>query len=373
MNTEIARTEQTFINEIKTIIQNGQSQAYRAINSAMVETYWNLGKRIVEQEQQGEERAEYGAGLLKRLSAELTKEFGHGFSARSIRQYRQFYQMFSDSSIWRTPFAKLQSSDNKSDTIVRTVFAQSWQPHFQNLTWSHIQRIMRVSNPEARAYYLKEAAENTWSVRTLDRNISTLYYQRLLSSQVKEPVIAEMQEKTKEYQHDPLDFIKNPAVLNFLQLPPNMGYTESELERAIINQMQQFLLELGKGFAFVDRQKLIRTETSDFYIDLVFYNYILKCFVLIELKTNKITHQDIGQLDMYVRMYDDLERGEGDNPTIGILLCTETDQVIAKYSVLNESKHVFATKYMDYLPTEEELQREIERQKAIYLQEKNNK
>ncbi|MDR0832879.1 MAG: PDDEXK nuclease domain-containing protein [Candidatus Symbiothrix sp.] len=370
MHTAIAQTEQTFINEVKTIIQNGQSQAYRAINSAMVETYWNLGKRIVEQEQQGEERAEYGAGLLKRLSAALTKEFGQGFSERSIRQYRQFYQMFSDSSIRRTPFAELQNTDNQPNTIVRTLFAQSWQPHFQHLTWSHIQRIMRVSNPEARAYYMKESAENTWSVRTLDRNISTLYYQRLLSSQVKEPVIAEMQEKTKELQNDPLEFIKNPTVMEFLRLPANTGYTESELEHAIIDQMQRFLLELGKGFAFVDRQKLIRTETSDFYIDLVFYNYILKCFVIIELKTNKITHQDIGQLDMYVRMYDDLERREGDNSTIGILLCTETDQVIAKYSVLNENKQVFATKYMDYLPTEEELQREIERQKEIYLQQK---
>ncbi|GHT02856.1 hypothetical protein AGMMS49525_07000 [Bacteroidia bacterium] len=383
MKTEIARTEQTFINEIKTIIQNGQSQAYRAINSAMVETYWNLGKRIVEQEQEGKERADYGSFLIKNLSDVLTKEFGRGYSSPNLKLFRQFFLTFTEDAKYYALCNKLQSTENqlieKGYTVCsqfeksRTLCGQFDNSVFNRLSWSHIRRIMHVPNPEARDYYLREAAENTWSVRTLDRNISTLYYQRLLSSQVKEPVIAEMQEKTKEYQHDPLDFIKNPAVLNFLQLPPNMGYTESELERAIINQMQQFLLELGKGFAFVDRQKLIRTETSNFYIDLVFYNYILKCFVLIELKTNKITHQDIGQLDMYVRMYDDLERGESDNPTIGILLCTETDQVIAKYSVLNESKHVFATKYMDYLPTEEELQREIERQKAIYLQEKNNK
>jgi predicted nuclease of restriction endonuclease-like (RecB) superfamily len=320
MNAEILKTEQTFINEIKTIIQQGQSKAYRAINSAMVETYWNLGKRIVEQEQQGKERADYGSFLIENLSKILTTEFGKGFSKRSLFQYRQFYQMFSEIEIPRTLLAELESTDYKTNAIVRTVFAQSRQPIFQKLTWSHIQRIMRVSNPDARDYYLRETAENTWSVRTLDRNISTLYYERLLSSQIQEPVFAEMQEKTKDFQDDALRFIKNPTVLEFLGLPENKSYTESELEHTIIDQMQRFLLELGKGFAFVDRQKLIRTEISDFYIDLVFYNYILKCFVLVELKTNKITHQDIGQLDMYVRMYDDLNRGKDDNPTIGILL-----------------------------------------------------
>jgi predicted nuclease of restriction endonuclease-like (RecB) superfamily len=224
---------------------------------------------------------------------------------------------------------------------------------------------MRVENKEAQKYYLQEAAENHWSVRTLDRNISTLYYHRLLSSQIKEPVVEEMLEKTKDFQQDKFDFIKNPAVLEFLGLPNNTGYTESTLERSIINEMQKFLLELGKGFAFVDRQQLIRTETGEFYIDLIFYNYILKCFVLIELKTHKITHQDIGQLDMYVRMYDDLKRGKDDNPTIGILLCTETDKTIARYSVLNENRQLFATKYLSYLPTEEELAAEIERQKIV--------
>ena len=214
-------------------------------------------------------------------------------------------------------------------------------------------------------YYLTEAAANNWSVRTLDRNISTLYYQRLLSSQKKDLVIAEMKEKTQDFQHDKLEFIKNPTVLEFLGLPDNSGYIEAELEKAIIDHIQQFLLELGKGFAFVSRQQHIQTETAEFYIDLVFYNYILKCFVLIELKTNKITHQDIGQLDMYVRMFDDLKKREGDNPTIGILLCTETDKTIAKYSVLNESKQLFTAKYMPYLPTEEELIIEIERQKEI--------
>jgi predicted nuclease of restriction endonuclease-like (RecB) superfamily len=224
---------------------------------------------------------------------------------------------------------------------------------------------MRLSDKNAMQYYLTEAAANNWSVRTLDRNISTLYYQRLLSSQKKDLVIAEMQEKTADFQQDKLEFIKNPAVLEFLGLPNNSGYIEAELEKAIIDHIQQFLLELGKGFAFVSRQQHIQTETAEFYIDLVFYNFILKCFVLIELKTNKITHQDIGQLDMYVRMFDDLKKRDGDNPTIGILLCTETDKTIAKYSVLNESKQLFTAKYMPYLPTEEELIIEIERQKEI--------
>jgi predicted nuclease of restriction endonuclease-like (RecB) superfamily len=225
---------------------------------------------------------------------------------------------------------------------------------------------MRVENKDAQKYYLKETAENNWSVRTLDRNISTLYYNRLLSSQIKEPVIKEMQEKTTEFQQDKMEFIKNPAVLEFLGLPDNKGYTEPDLEQAIINEMKKFLLELGKGFAFVERKQHMRTETQDFYIDLVFYNYMLKCFVIVELKTHKITHQDIGQLDMYVRMYDDLKRTKEDNPTIGILLCTETDKTIAKYSVLNENKQLFANKYLSYLPTEEELAAEIERQKALF-------
>ena len=233
------------------------------------------------------------------------------------------------------------------------------------LNWSHIRLIMRVESKDAQKYYIKEAVENHWSARTLDRNISTQYYHRLLASQVKKPVITEMKKKTKKYQLEKLEFIKNPTVLEFLGLPDNTGYKEGILEQAIINQMQKFLLELGKGFAFVERQQYIRTETQDFYIDLVFYNYILKCFVLIELKTHKITHQDIGQLDMYVRMYDELKKTPGDNPTIGILLCTETDNTIARYSVLKESKQLFASKYMSYLPTEEELCTAIEREKEI--------
>lgn len=333
-----------YINEIKKILKNARQKAYTAVNSAMVEAYWEIGRRIVEEEQNGKERAEYGKEILQNLSKELTEEFGKGYSYRTLREIRQFYLMFSDFEKWRTVSAKL--------------------------TWSHFQKVLRVSDEKARIFYLTEAAENMWSVRTLDRNISTLYYDRIVASIDKKTVEDEMKDKTKKLQAE--DFIKNPVVLEFLDLPTNMSYTENELEKALTDDIQKFMMELGKGFAFVERQQHIRTENSDFYIDLVFYNYILKCFVIVELKTGKLTHQDIGQLDMYVRMYDDLKKQENDNPTIGLLLCTETDRTIIKYSVLNDNKNLFASKYVNYLPSEEELINEIERQKTLFESKKNN-
>jgi len=308
----------------------------------------------VEEEQNGEDRAAYGKEILKTLAAELSDEFGKGFSVTNLQNFRKFYLMFSDWQIEQT------ASVDFPRQIRQTVSVK--------LSWSHFERLIRVEDKQARAYYLKEATEQSWSVRTLDRNISTLYYQRLISSQKKELVKQEMEDNTASFQQNPDDFIKSPAVLDFLKLPTNKAYTEQELEQALIDNLQQFLLELGKGFSFVARQKHIRTETADFFIDLVFYNYMLKCFVIVELKTHKLTHQDIGQLDMYVRMYDDLERPKGDNPTIGILLCTETDSTIVKYSVLRESRQLFSTKYLPYLPTEEELAAEIEREKLIIKQ-----
>ena len=330
----------SYLLEIKQILSNARQKAYTAVNSAMVEAYWKIGERIVLEEQNGADRAAYGKEIIKNLSLELTNEFGAGFGERNIRNFRQFYLMFQDLEIWKSVISKL--------------------------TWTHIQRTLKISNDKARLYYLKEAAENNWSVRTLDRNISTLYYDRLLASQDQSIVKAEMLEKSVPLQAS--DLIKSPTVLEFLNLPTNLAYTEAELEKALIDNLQQFMLELGKGFAFVARQQCIRTETSDFFIDLVFYNYILKCFVIVELKTEKLTHQDIGQLDMYVRMYDDLQKRPDDNPTIGLLLCTETDSVVAKYSVLNDSLQLFASKYMAYLPSEEELVREIENQKMIFEQ-----
>ena len=327
-----------YINEIKKILKNARQKAYTAVNSAMVEAYWKIGRRIVEEEQSGRERAEYGKEIIKNLSKELTEEFGKGFGERNIRNIRQFYVLFSDYEKWKSLISKL--------------------------TWTHIQKVLRVSDEKARIFYLTEAAENMWSVRTLDRNISTLYYNRIVASIDKKTVEDEMKEKTKKLQAK--EFIKNPVVLEFLDLPTSMSYTENELEKALIDDIQKFMMELGKGFAFVERQQHIRTENSDFYIDLVFYNYILKCFVIVELKTEKLTHQDIGQLDMYVRMYDDLKKQENDNPTIGLLLCTDTDSTVIKYSVLNDNKNLFASKYVNYLPSEEELINEIERQKILF-------
>lgn len=335
-----------FIKDIKQLLFSARTKAYQAINSAMIDVYCEIGKRIVEEEQGGEQRAAYGKEIIKKLSVELTNDFGKGFSQRNIRNFRQFFLVFPDFENWKTVSAKLN--------------------------WSHFQLVLKLTDPKARLYYLKEAAENTWSVRTLDRHISTMYYQRLLSTQSeKTPVKKEV---SNEGPFDANDFIKNPTVLEFLNLPSGMSYTEGTFEKALIDNLQKFILELGKGFAFVERQQHIKTETADFYIDLVFYNFLMKCFVIIELKTDKIKHQDIGQLDMYVRMYDDLKKGKDDNSTIGILLCTETDHTIAKYSVLNSNDQLFATKYLPYLPTEQELIEEIERERLQFklLNEKNN-
>jgi predicted nuclease of restriction endonuclease-like (RecB) superfamily len=356
----------SYILEIKQILANARQKAYAAVNTAMVEAYWLIGRRIVEEEQQGANRAAYGKEIVKKLSQELSNEFGRGFSERSLREFRQFYQNIPD----LFEINSIATSETSPENKWRTPFAISvnpiWRTAFAKLHWSHYQRVLRVSDEKARMYYLTEAAEQNWSISTLDRNISTLYYQRLISSQKKEIVEQEMREKTAKFVNRPDDFIKNPTVLEFLNLPSNKAYTERELEQLLIDNIQQFLLELGKGFSFVARQKHIRTETKDYFIELVFYNYILKCFVLVDLKTHELTHEDVGKLDMYVRMYDDLERTQGDNPTVGILLCTETDSTIAKYSVLNENKQLFANKYLPYLPTEEELVAEIEREKLNF-------
>ena len=356
-----AKRSSPLLSDIREIVSQARNRAYSAVNTAMVHAYWLIGRRIVEEEQNGQERAKYGQQIITTLSKELTAEFGKGFSERTLREFRQFHLIFQDDEIRRTLCANSFSS---TDQVIQSEMNDEiWHALFTQLSWSHIRLIMRLANADARAYYIKETAANNWSVRTLDRNISTLYYERLLKSPNQEPVQQEMLEKTKALQHDKYEFIKNPAVLEFLNLPTNKGYTEQQLEEALLENLQQFLLELGKGYAFVERQKLIRTETREYYIDLVFYNYILKCFVLVDLKIHRITHQDVGQMDMYVRMFDDRERSQGDNPTLGIVLCTETDQDIARYSILKGNEQIFASKYKLCLPTEEELRIEIEREK----------
>jgi predicted nuclease of restriction endonuclease-like (RecB) superfamily len=322
--------------DVLAILKTARQKTYAAINTEMVQAYWLMGKRIVQEEQNGAQKATYGEAILKTLSKALTAELGKGFSYANLRNFRQFYLTYPDTEICYAVRSKL--------------------------TWTHHRLIMRVENPDARNYYLQECAEQNWSSRILERNINTFYYQRLLSSQNKQEALTDSKSLEKA---NIIDFIKDPYVFEFLNIPEPINATESQIEAALIQNLQQFLLELGKGFSFVGRQYRISTETSHFYIDLVFYNYVLKCFVLFDLKTTKLSHQDTGQMDMYIRLFDDLKKQTNDNPTIGIILCTQKDETVVKYSFLNDSQQLFATKYMPFLPTEAELIAEIERERLV--------
>lgn len=337
-----SRNTDSLLSDVRTIVEQGLQTAYRGVNTVMVSTYWQVGRRIVEEEQQGEKRAEYGKQIITLLADHLSKTYSKGFTARDLRSYRQFYLSFIDLEIWHS--------------------------RVPNLSWTHFRTMLRVTDDDARYWYMHEASREMWSVRTLDRNIASQYYYRLLQSPKKEEVIAEMQQLTAPLQ-DPRELIKSPVVAEFLGLPSNAAFTETELERAIIHHLKDFLLEMGKGFAFVAEQQHIRTEQNDYFIDLVFYNYLLKSFVLIDLKTNRLSYQDVGQMDMYLQMYDELKRTEGDNPTVGIILCSETDGDVVRYSTLAKNDQLFAAKYLTYLPTEEQLRREIEQQKLLFEQQ----
>jgi len=321
------------------IIETGRKAAYSSVDSIAIATYWHLGRRIVEEEQHGERRAKYGTRLIANLADKLMPMYGCNYSKRNLDYYRQFYLCFNDYEIVNT--------------------------RVHNLKWSHFKRLLSVDDPKARLWYAEEASSQMWGVRTLSRNIETQYYGRRMACYREDKALPTPQME----REDPLEYIKNPVVAEFLGFKRNTKYSETQLEQALIDNLEKFILELGRGFAFVERQQHITTDTADFYIDLVFYNFKIKRFVLFELKTHKLTHQDVGQLDMYVRMYDDLVKGKDDNATIGILLCTETDNTIAKYSVLHDSDQLFATKYMAYMPTEEELRREIETQKRFFLEQ----
>jgi predicted nuclease of restriction endonuclease-like (RecB) superfamily len=314
------------------ILHKARTNACQVINFSMVQAYWETGRLIVENEQAGNRRASYGKAVIKELSKKLTKEFGPGFGEQALRNYRQFFLTFPIRASLR-----------------------------RELTWTHYRLLIRVLKPEKRNWYLEEAATQQWKVRTLERNINSFYYDRLLSSPDKKSIRQEMAAPPMQ----PREILKDPLVLEFLDLPTNINYKEKDLEKAIIGHIQHFMLELGKGFAFIGRQQHVRTDDTDFFIDLVFYNYLLKCFVLIDLKMDKLTHQDIGQMDMYVRMYEDLKRGPGDNPTIGIILCSEKDKAIVKYSVLQENRQLFATMYILFMPTEEELKQLVETDRNI--------
>ena len=360
------------VNDLRSIVSKARSKAFAAVNYSLVERNWRIGQRIVEQEQNGASRAEYGKHVIEVASAALTEEFGKGFSYTNIANYKRFYLTFNNLQILQTV------SEEFNNPIQQTLPAKSSAPHKEDkaesaqaelrlLPWSHYERLIRVEDKQAREWYAKEAFEQGWSFRTLNRNINTLYYERLLMSKKKQPVVNEMQDKTKAYQQDKLEYIKSPVVLEFLGLPEDTSLAESKLETAIINNLEKFLMEMGKGYALVARQQHIRTEENDYYIDLVFYNYLIKSFILVDLKVNRITYQDVGQMDMYLQMYDKMKKGPDDNPTIGIILCTETDSDVARYSTLAKNDQMFAAKYKLYLPDKEDLRREIERQKELYL------
>lgn len=331
--------EKIIFQEIKEILQEAKNKVYKVANNAMVEAYWNIGRVIVEK-QGGKDKAEYGTALLKNLSKEMTKEFGKGFTLTNLKYMRQFYLTFP-------------KSHALSD----------------QLSWTHYRLLMRVENENARNFYLEESIKENWSTRQLERQITTLFYERILSSKNKNKVAQEIY-KLEPQKKQPEDIIKDPYVLEFLGLPENMDFLEKNLEQALIDHLQKFLLELGRGFSFVARQKRITFDGRHFYIDLVFYNYILKCFVLIDLKVGDLTHQDLGQMQMYVHYFEDEMMTEGDNPPIGIVLCADKSESVVKYTLPKGEKQIFASKYMVYLPTEEELLSEVKKEYNILKQEK---
>jgi len=356
-----------FISDIKAIVYTAKQTAYQAADTYQVVSNWLVGRRIVEQEQHGQERAQYGKHIVELASETLTAEFGKGYSIVNIKSFRKFYLTFSDLLIGQTPSAQSENGlPIKGQTVSAELELSKMLP--SNLSWSHYERLMRIKNEDERDWYMREAAQENWGVRTLNRNIGSQYYYRLLQTPESKrgEVIDEMQRLTADYQKDRHKFLRNPVVAEFLGFSQDAAYSETNLESAIIDHLQKFILELGKGFAFVARQQRIKTDMGEYYIDLVFYNYILKCFLLIDLKSSQISYEDVGQMDMYIRMYDELKCSEGDNPTIGLLLCSETSKDLARYSILKDSKQLYAAKYLTYLPTKEELTAEIERQKEIF-------
>lgn len=327
------------LDNVCALIRQGRQQAVRAIDAVQVQTYWEIGRHIVEFEQGGANRAEYGKGLVRQLAQALTSEFGKGFDASNLWHMRSFFLAFP-----------------KIDALRR------------ELSWTHYRTLLRVEDEVARQWYMNEAATQNWPTRALERQIGTLYYDRLLGSSDRKAVEIEAEQNIASLSPNPRDFVRDPVMLEFLGLPGAGKLLENELEQALLVHLQEFLLELGKGFAFVARQQRLSTETKDFFVDLVFYNYLLKCFVLFDLKSGELTHQDIGQMDMYVRMMDDLRRGPDDNPSVGIILCTHKDVSVVRYSVLHENQQLFASKYKLVLPSEDELRAELDRERAL-LQE----
>ncbi len=402
-NFIIDQDDTSFVGDLKVIVGSALEYSYRAANLMQIVSNWLVGWRIVEQEQHGSKRAKYGKHVIELASKTLTEEFGNGYSETALRRFRKFYLEFSNLQviqavpkqfieqlaqiqpplvakseknnlmIQQMPFAELETT-NPSIQPPTLAESRTAIPLYPQLSWMHYERLMRVSDLNARQWYMEEAASQQWDYRTLKRNIDTQYYYRLMQTpDAKKPtVVNEMLQLTADYQKEKSAFVKNPMLVEFLGLNQDTSLTETDLETTLLDHLRDFLMELGKGYAFVTRQQHIHTEDDDYYIDLVFYNYILKCFVLIDLKTTKVSYQDVGQMDMYLKMFDTYKRSEGDNPTIGIILCAETNADVARFSTLATNKQLYAAKYLTYMPSKEDLRREIEQQKELFLLQQNN-
>lgn len=366
--------QNSLFNDACVIIEQARTVAYKSVDEILIKRNWLLGMRI-QHEVLKDKRAEYGEQVIKKLAKDLSEKYGSGYSRNNLYRYISFYKSFGGIFEMKSEGLEIVPSVMGQSQIVPSLMGLSYETNLYDLikpikpirlSWTHYSIILQESDAGARIWYENEAANEMWSTRTLQRNISSQYYHRMLKSQNQDVVREEMKRKTVSMQ-DKLEFIKNPVIAEFLGFKNNPDYTENTLEKGIIDHLVPFLMELGKGFAFVDRQKHIHTEKQDYYIDLVFYNYHLQCFVLIDLKTTKLNYQDVGQMDMYVKMYDELVRPNGHNPTIGILLCADTDEDVAHYSVLNGNDQLYATRYLTFMPTKEELRREIERQKEIFM------
>ncbi|MEQ1837119.1 MAG: PDDEXK nuclease domain-containing protein [Candidatus Nitrotoga sp.] len=359
-NSEVA----SLFERVADILESGRGRVLRTINHETVLAYWQIGREIVQALQGGEARAQYGNALIADLSKRLTEHYGAGFSAANLKNFRQFYLAYPGRIIPIShPSGSQLTASEGANTISYPAGSESPSGFHPNLSWSHYRALMRVENIAARQFYETEAVQSNWSRRDLERQIGSLFYERLLDSTDKTAMLEGVRHEAMPL--NPLDMLKDPYVLEFLDLPSVPQLQESQLEQAIIDKLQHFLLELGRGFSFVARQKRMRFDDKDFYVDLVFYNYLLKCFVLIDLKIGELSHQDIGQMDGYVRMYETHAKVEGDNPTIGLILCSEKNAAVARYSVLNDSQQLFAAKYQFTLPSEDELQREILRERAL--------
>jgi predicted nuclease of restriction endonuclease-like (RecB) superfamily len=356
-----AAQDDSLFDRVVSILEQARANVVRAVNSSMVTAYWLIGREIVEELQGGDERAEYGKQVIEKLSKDLTSRYGSGFSTTNLWYFKQFYVAYQDVVPILHPLGresaalqKLHPSGGESDSCL--------DPH---LTWSHYRALMRVANPEARHFYEKESVECGWSKAQLERQIQTSYYERIIQHKGKDGILPTNRERLPGEILSPIQILKSPYILEFLDLPDTPSLHEKDIEKAIISNLQLFLLELGKGFSFVARQKHISFDDEDFYVDLVFYNFMLKCFLLIDLKIGKLTHQDVGQMDGYVRLFEDRFKVPGDNPTIGLILCSDKSEAVAKYSVLNDRNQIFASKYMEYLPTEEQLAIELARERRM--------